>query len=287
LFDFHYEDGYDVYFNIHTVKAGNEVLVTFTDYTSQKRLQLQLQASVEELKHMNSNLEEFAYAASHDLQEPLRKIHYFSQRLRRSMAYRLSDEEANMFERIENASKRMSMLISDLLVYSQITVKNDAFKTVHLGNIIQQVIGDLETSIIEKKATITTGEMPAIRGDAVQLRQLFQNLISNSLKYSKRDLAPVISITARIVRKESNGPARSYHEIVLKDNGIGFEQEHGERIFKIFHRLHGQNEFPGTGIGLAIVAKVVDHHNGFIRAEGRPGEGSDFIILLPIAEGKL
>lgn len=280
-FDFHYEDGYDVYFHIHTVRAGQEVLVTFTDHTALKKLQVELETSIEELKKSNAGLEEFAYAASHDLQEPLRKINYFAERLRKGLGQRLSEDENRMFERMENAARRMSQLINDLLTYSQISRNKRTFGTTNLNEVLQQVTSDLETAIAEKKAAISIPRLPVIHGDPVQLRQLFQNLLSNSLKYSKQDTPPAISVNCNEVTRQINGVSKSFYSIQIVDNGIGFEQEHAERIFKVFQRLHGQSEFPGTGIGLAIVQKVVENHHGIITAAGRPGEGSTFTILLP------
>jgi signal transduction histidine kinase len=280
-FDFHYEDGHDVYFNIHTIAAGNEVLVTFTDHTVLKKLQVQLEASIEELKKSNSGLEEFAYAASHDLQEPLRKINYFSERLRNGIGHTLSTDENKMFDRIENAARRMSLLINDLLTYSQITRHKPAFQTASLDAIVQQVLSDLETTISLKKATVTTSALPEIKGDPIQLHQLFQNLLSNSLKYSKSDVPPIITIACPEVSKIINGAVKKFYQIIVSDNGIGFAQENAERIFKVFQRLHGQSEFPGTGVGLAIVQKVVENHNGFIHAEGQPDIGATFTILFP------
>ncbi|GEO07571.1 PAS domain-containing sensor histidine kinase [Segetibacter aerophilus] len=280
-FDFHYEDGYDVYFNIHTVPAGNEVLVTFTDHTVLKKLQVQLESSIEELKKSNASLEEFAYAASHDLQEPLRKINYFSERLRKGIGQALSTEENKMFERIENAASRMSQLISDLLTYSQISRDIPTFQNTSLEKVIQQVLNDLETTITLKKASVTIGTLPEIKGDPIQLHQLFQNLLSNGLKYSKSDVPPVIAIACKNVSKVIDRTTKGFYEITVTDNGIGFEQENAERIFKVFQRLHGQSEFPGTGVGLAIVQKVVESHNGFIHAEGRPAIGSTFTVLFP------
>ena len=280
-FDFHYEDGYDVYFNIHTVRLGDEVLVTFTDQTILKKLQVQLEASIQELKKSNSGLEEFAYAASHDLQEPLRKINYFSERLRKGIGQKLSEEDNRMFLRMENAAARMSQLINDLLTYSQISRSTRTFGKIDLNEILQQVQTDLETRIADKKAIIRCEKMPVIQGDPLQLSQLFQNLLSNSLKYSKANVSPVISIDCKRVVKQINQAEKTFYEIKIKDNGIGFEQEHAERIFKVFHRLHGQSEYPGTGIGLAIVQKVVENHQGTITATGSIDEGATFTILLP------
>lgn len=182
---------------------------------------------------------------------------------------------------MENAAARMSQLITDLLTYSQISRNTPEFHTTDLSEIIQQVLSDLETTITIKKATVTSANLPHIKGDPIQLRQLFQNLISNSLKYSKATVPPVISVECEEVEKQMNGIIKSFYEIKITDNGIGFEQENAEKIFKVFQRLHGQSEFPGTGIGLAIVHKVVENHHGFINAEGYPDVGSTFTILLP------
>lgn len=282
LFDFHYDDELDKYFNIHVVKAGDEVLVTFSDHTSLKKLQVELEASIEELKQTNANLEEFAYAASHDLQEPLRKIQYFSERLRKVMGERLNVDEGRMFERMENASRRMSHLINDLLTYSQISRKKGTFNPVSITEILQQVLNDLEPTIQEKSATIHYGDLPVVKGDALQLRQLVQNILSNSLKYSKSNEAPVVTINCKTV-EVINGTSKLHYQITITDNGIGFEQEHAEKIFKVFQRLHGQSEYPGTGIGLAIVQKVVQNHNGHIYAESAPGKGATFTVSLPVS----
>ncbi|MCW3115339.1 MAG: sensor signal transduction histidine kinase [Segetibacter sp.] len=280
-FDFHYEDGYDVYFNIHTTKAADEVLVTFTDHTTLKRLQVQLEASIDELKKSNASLEEFAYAASHDLQEPLRKINYFSERLRKGVGQTLSADDNRMFERMESAASRMSQLITDLLTYSQISRNTPGNEAANLNEILQNVLVDLETTISIKKGNISSNTLPTIKGDSLQLRQLFQNLLSNSLKYSKADVSPMVAIECNEVVKEINGVTKSFYEIAFSDNGIGFEQENAEKIFKVFQRLHGQSEFPGTGIGLAIVHKVVENHHGYINAQGIPGVGCTFTVLFP------
>jgi len=282
-FDFHYVGAFDVYFNIYSVKACDEVLVTFTDYTSRKQLQLQLEATIDELKKSNSNLEEFAYAASHDLQEPLRKINYFSERLRKDIGQKLTPEESHMFGRMESATRRMSQLISDLLTYSQVSRNLAKFKPVDLHDVAKQVLADLETSIAEKKAVINLQTLPTVHGDAVQLGQLFQNLISNSLKYSKKEINPVINITAAEVYKTVDDVPKAFCQLHIQDNGIGFEQEHADKIFKVFQRLHGQSEYPGTGIGLAIVHKVIENHDGDIKAQSQVGIGSSFTILLPQA----
>lgn len=278
---FYSGDEINAWLDVHVKKRAGDLLITFLDFTPLKKLQVQLEASIQELKKSNSGLEEFAYAASHDLQEPLRKINFFSEKLRIKLDKRLVEDEGKIFERMESAAARMSRLIEDLLTYSQVSQIASTFHTTDLNEIVQQVLSDLETSISEKNASIISGHLPHVYGDRVQLRQLFQNILGNSIKYSKKGLAPAISITCEKVTRQISNGSRNFYEIIIADNGIGFEQEHAERIFKVFHRLHGQSEFPGTGIGLGIVKKVIENHQGFISAKGSPGIGSSLTILLP------
>jgi len=287
-FDFHYEDGYDVFFNINAVKMGDEVLVTFTDHTNLKRLQRELEETVEDLKRSNSSLEEFAYAASHDLQEPLRKVQTFANRLKQELSTFLNPTQHQLFERIDSAVTRMKVLIDDLLSYSQVSIKIQTFEIVDLNKIIQQVLNDLEASIIDKRANISFSNLPKIKGDERQLRQMFQNLISNALKYSKPSIKPEIQIISTTTNATHNNhealpvqTSDAFHLIEVKDYGIGFEQEYAEKIFQVFQRLHGKSEYEGTGVGLAIVQKVVNNHKGFIKAKGEPGHGATFSVYLP------
>ena len=287
-FDFHYEDGYDVFFNIHTAKSGNEILVTFTDHTTLKRLQRELESSIEELRRSNGNLEEFAYAASHDLKEPIRKINYFSDRLKESLKTRLQPEEEKLFERMQTATERMRLLVDDLLTYSQVSVRPPGFESADLNLLMKQVTGDLELAIDEKKAVIRIDELPVIEGYAHQLQQLFQNLLGNALKYSRPGVPPAINVQYRKVLGKEGGVTlsqddqhRPFHCIEVHDNGIGFEQKDAERIFQVFQRLHGNAEYRGTGVGLAIARKVAGNHRGYLTATSKPGEGSVFRLLLP------
>ncbi|GAA4331304.1 sensor histidine kinase [Flaviaesturariibacter amylovorans] len=289
LFEFHYnDDGIDVWLNIQATRQPDGILVTFTDHTAEKKLQLQLQGMVEELKRSNANLEEFAYAASHDLQEPLRKIHFFSNRLKESYLDALGSNGAAMLERMENATRRMRILIDDLLAYSRVSARRSQVEEVDLNAVVNDVLSDLETRITEKAATVRTETLPTIRGDKLQLRQLFQNLIGNALKYSREEAAPEVQIRCGVQATRSlpedwpgKEGAQQYYVLEVADNGLGFEQQHARRIFQLFQRLHGRSEYEGTGIGLAIVQKVVENHEGFIHAEGRPGEGARFLIYLP------
>ncbi|WP_052731106.1 PAS domain-containing protein [Spirosoma radiotolerans] len=293
-FDFHYDgSGIDVWLDIMTTKSGDDVLVTFGDYTPLKQLQQQLENSVIDLQRSNKNLEQFAYIASHDLQEPLRKIQAFGDIIQSQFAPVIGDSGADMIARMQSAAARMQILIKDVLAYSRIATKRESIGPVNLNQVVADVLVDIETAVNEKNAVIKVESMPTVRGDSAQLRQLFQNLISNALKFTKTDKnadRPTILITSRRIRgRDLTGGTviatdadRLFHLIEIDDNGIGFDPHQAERIFQVFQRLHGRSEYQGTGIGLAIVQKVVENHQGHIVAEGRPGQGSTFRILLPV-----
>jgi hypothetical protein len=231
-----------------------------------------------ELQRSNQNLEEFAHAASHDLKEPIRKINFFTSQLKVQLRELLKETELRSFNRIENATERMGQLIDDLLLYSHVSQRPHELDTIDLKQKVQRVLEDLELSIEEKKGTINIGDLPTVKGFRRQMQQLFQNLISNALKYSKADTPPIIHIYWNEVTK--NGQA--YNQINVSDNGIGFEQEYADKIFFMFQRLHGKAEYSGTGIGLSIVKKVVENHQGFINVKSSPGEGSTFSVFLPV-----
>lgn len=282
-------DQHDIYLDLKSAKIGNEIFVTFTDYTLLKKAQLQLEKYVEDLKFSNTNLEEFAYAASHDLKEPIRKIHIFSARLKERLKEKLEKEDKWFFERMENAATRMSTLIDDLLEYSQVSNGNNFAEDVDLTKKISQVLEDLELEIEEKNAVVTTDLLPVIKGQDRQWQQLFQNLISNALKFSKPDITPDIRICCRTIsggetslNLSEEAKNKQYYLIEITDNGIGFEQRNAEKIFKMFQRLHGRAEYAGTGIGLSIVRKIVQNHDGYIWAVSTPDEGATFKILLPV-----
>lgn len=237
-----------------------------------------LQDTNKELQRSNAHLEEFAHAASHDLKEPVRKIHYFTQHLKEQLGGGFKEAEAKSFNRIENATERMGNLIDDLLLYSHVSQRPHETESVDLNEKIKRVLEDLELDIQEKGAVINVATLPVVKGYRRQLQQLFQNLLSNALKYSKTDVAPQISITAGST--EMNG--KDYHLIKVQDNGIGFPQEYDEKIFQMFSRLHSKNEYNGTGVGLSIVKKVIENHHGHIKVESAPGKGSTFSVLLPV-----
>jgi light-regulated signal transduction histidine kinase (bacteriophytochrome) len=266
---------------------NDHLIHIFSDVTPIKEVHLQLEKTIGDLKRSNVNLEEFAYAASHDLKEPIRKISFFSDRLKTILQDRLGEEEKKSFERMERAAKRMNSLIEDLLAYSQVGLHNNTSEEVNLNQILDLVLNDLDLEIEERNAKVLVADLCTIQGHHRQLQQAFQNLISNALKYSKKDVAPEIKITgAKVKGKDqeitSQFPHKNYYRIDMIDNGIGFEQKDAERIFNVFTRLHGNSDYRGTGIGLSIVQKVIENHNGLITAESEPDKGATFTIYLPV-----
>jgi signal transduction histidine kinase len=228
---------------------------------------LQLKATIEEL-------DRFAYVASHDLQEPLRKILVFSDKLQTKYKDSLDTEVAQSLEKIAKASTRMQSLINDLLKFSRQTSANEDFVIIPLAQLLQDVIADLEVDIEKASAQIHLDSLPEIWGIPSQIRQLFQNLLSNAIKFRKKEEMP----TVRIYSEAWNGLNR----IIVHDNGIGFDPRYSEEIFMVFKRLHSYHEFEGSGVGLSICKKIIDRHSGFIRAESKIGEGSRFIIEFPM-----
>ena len=257
--------------------------------TEQRRVEQDLKKHVLELNRSNKELEEFAYVASHDLQEPLRKITTFSGRLTEKFKNVVAGEGAMYLERIVIAAENMRTLINNLLEFSRVSRDTQPFETVNLSFVLHQVKNDLELLIEETGAVVEVGKLPAIFGSLTQMKQLFANLINNSLKFRKQDKAPLIRIESTELDESSkltyNLPLTGqYCKITLSDNGIGFDNEYSERIFQIFQRLNGKSEYPGSGIGLAICKKIVEHHKGVIFAEGREGDGAQFTILLPLMD---
>lgn len=236
-----------------------------------------LEVTNKELQRSNANLEEFAHAASHDLKEPIRKIHFFTHQLKSQLADRLEPDEVHSLGRIENSTQRMGNLIEDLLQYSHVSQRPHETEAVDMNVKLQRVLEDLELDIAEKQAIIRVGNLPVIQGYRRQLQQLFQNLISNALKYSKAGLLPEIEISASVSESDDG----LYDVISVRDNGIGFEKQYSEKIFQMFSRLHGKEAYSGTGVGLSIAKKVVENHSGFIRVESEPGKGSRFDVYLP------
>ena len=278
-------DGFDVWMDVSAKKVGDDLLVTFHDYTSLKHLQLQLEETVQDLKKTNERLADFAHVASHDLKEPLRKVRMQVNLLEERFAAALGESGLQHILRIQTSVIRMQTLITDLLTYSQVSKKPEAFASVSLSAIVNDVLSDLESSIQSSAATVHLSSLPDVKGDSTQLRQLFQNLLSNALKFIDPARKSEIKVEAETIPAQEispdNLPYRHYHKIVVADNGIGFDQQYAEKIFKIFHRLHNNTEYEGTGIGLAIVQRVVENHQGWIQAEGESGKGARFTIYLP------
>ncbi len=288
--ELHYHVGdQDSYLDLQSVKIDEQLLVTFTDHTSLRKSQLELQQTVKALERSNTNLEDFAHAASHDMKEPIRKILTYTDKLRNDLGTRMTESESRMCERVIKSAERMQILVDDLLEFSHVSVQPQQLETVDLNEKTERVLSDLELAIEEKKAQVTVHPMPTIRGNRRQLQQLFHNLIGNALKYSRHDVPPRIIISSKIVNgsevplnfrpKEVNN---RFHLIEVSDNGIGFDQKYADQIFKMFQRLHGRSEYSGTGVGLSIVRKVVQNHHGYIWAESEPGKGATFKVLLPV-----
>ena len=230
-------------------------------------------AAARELRRSNAELEQFAYVASHDLQEPLRKIQAFGDLLAAKHAASLPAEGQGYVKKMQASAGRMSRLIDDLLSFSRVTTHARPFARVDLGATVQEVVDDLELRTEKTGGRVEVGPLPEVEADPVQMRQLFQNLIGNALKFHRPDVPPVVTVSA-----EPDGDGWA---VTVADNGIGFDDKYAGRIFQVFQRLHGRDEYDGTGVGLAICRKIVDRHGGAITARGRPGEGATFVVALP------
>lgn len=258
-------------------------VVTFRDITKRRRDELALRRYAQELKRSNAELQEFAYAASHDLQEPLRKIQAFGERLNNKYAASLDETGQHYLARMVDAAGRMRRLIDDLLSYSRVNSKTTSFLPVELSSVLADVVSDLEPRISAEGATVRIGELPAIEADPGQMHQLFLNLLANALKFRRPGVAPIVSVEGHVEVGESGAVAR----IAITDNGIGFEPRHAERIFGMFERLHGREEYDGTGVGLATCRKIAERHSGELTAWGEPDAGAVFTLVLPVRQGAI
>lgn len=264
----------------------NEYEGIIKDITESYFYKKALEQKVLQLDKSNQNLQEFVYIASHDLQEPLRKISTFVGRLN-SKFENVLGQEGNMYvSRILRSTHNMQILLEDLLSFSRLSFSDKQFEAVFLKECLDGAINDLEIKIEETKTVITSGPLPEIEGYKTQLKQLFNNLINNAIKFRKPQEIPVIRISCSEADPASYNDLplqkdSTYVRIIIEDNGIGFEQEFSERIFMIFQRLNGKAEYAGSGIGLSICKKIIDNHHGFIFANGVPGKGATFTILLP------
>ncbi len=251
-----------------------------------KELNRQLLENISLLEVANKDLDRFAFMASHDLQEPLRKIRTFSDRLYFKYKDVLDQEGKTSITRIQKASERMQLLINDILTFSKLSVEDGMFVQSDLNNLIGEVLGDMEDEIKEKNAKISIEQLPSMYVNPGLIRPLFHNLISNALKYSKKNVEPIINIhSEESPALNGNGALEIYSKycrIFIADNGIGFDQKYSEQIFGMFKRLHLNTEFEGTGIGLALCKKIVEKHHGYISARSKINEGATFIISLPL-----
>jgi PAS domain S-box-containing protein len=257
------------------------------DITSVRNFEREQARSIRELNRSNKELEEFAYVASHDLQEPLRKISMFTERLRSKFLGNLDKEGQLFMDRILVSADNMKVLIDNLLEFSRANRASQEFSELDLNNVLTEVLSNFELKIEELNAeVIIEPALPCIQAESSQMQQLFMNLISNAIKFRKSTVAPIVKISSRVasadeLRQHQLTSAGRYYVIDFCDNGIGFEQQYAERIFQIFQRLHGKSEYPGSGIGLAICKKIVENHNGKIVAHSSPEIGSTFTIILP------
>ncbi|MGZ4096916.1 MAG: response regulator [Bacteroidia bacterium] len=241
-----------------------------------KLLNKQLIANNAHLLAINEELDRFAYVASHDLQEPLRKIMVFSDKILSKQDNQAEVEK--YLKKIVGSSQRMQSLINDLLQFSRQTVHSDDFVNTNLNDLVKEAMLELELEIEKNNAQITIDDLPVIYAIPALMRQLFYNLISNAIKFRKKDKVLAINIAAEKIKNSRNA---SYYRITVSDNGIGFDPAYADDIFVIFKRLHSYHEYQGSGVGLSICKKIVDKHNGFIRAIGKPSEGATFVIELP------
>ncbi|HSU50768.1 MAG TPA: ATP-binding protein [Segetibacter sp.] len=274
---------------------GVSLSIILTDLTEQKETQRQLKLNNQQLEEINAALEvsnhdlqQFASVASHDLQEPLRKIQIYSNLLQEKHQRELPHSANTYLQKIISSSERMRVLIHDILLFSRLSEKDNKFEPTDLKVLIQELLKDFELLIEEKKATITIEDLPVIEVNQGQIRQVFQNIISNALKFSKADVAPVIVISGKRICENifdsKEDKAGAYSCIHIKDNGIGFDEKYMSNVFTLFKRLHTKDKYEGTGIGLAITKRIIEKHSGQILAQSAEGKGSDFIIVLPVKQ---
>ncbi|MBI1814837.1 MAG: hypothetical protein HYR72_07660 [Deltaproteobacteria bacterium] len=274
------------------VMLGIVAFVTTRDIGQRKRteaalrrgrdqLEIRVAERTAELARSNVELEQFAAAASHDLQEPLRKIQTFGERLLARHADALVPEARDYVDRMRNAAGRMQAMINALLTFSRITTKAQAFESIDLTVAAREAVADLETRIEQAHGRVEVAPLPHVDADPTQMRLLLMNLIGNALKFHRPDTPPVVRLCANGALADSGTIA-----IAVADNGIGFDERYSDRIFTMFQRLHGRGEYEGTGIGLAICAKIAKRHGGTITARSAPGEGATFIITLPVHQDR-
>lgn len=251
-----------------------------------KELNKQLLENINQLESTNKELDRFAYMASHDLQEPLRKIRIFSERISDTYGTEIGADGKMYIEKMQSACIRMQNLIDDILAFSKISVEKDSLVTSSMNDLVDEVVQDMEQRIKDKNAVVTVHQLPELKVNPDLMKSLFENLISNSLKYSRKEIRLEIVITNKVDDHmgEDDPMVKKYYRICVKDNGIGFEQQYADQVFTMFKRLHAGPEYKGTGIGLAICKKIVEEHHGFISAKSKVNEGTVFTISLPVTD---
>ena len=289
------KDG-ELYWELATIspivdEAGiiTHFLAVKEDVTERKRAEERLHIYTAKLEQSNRELQDFASVASHDLQEPLRKIQTFGDRLAKHVGDSLDEQSRDYLARMQNAAARMSTLINDLLTFSRVTTKAQPFSPVDLARVTAEVLSDLEVSIERVGGRVEVGDLPIIEVDSNQMRQLLQNLIGNALKFRRPGEPPVVRVRGAILEGMPMQGDGSFSlarvcQLSVEDNGIGFDEKYLDRIFNIFEKLHGRGEYEGTGIGLAICRKIAERHGGCITATSSPGQGSTFIVTLPVRQ---
>ena len=282
------------------IKENDRVVgtvVTFKDITERKQAEDKLNHKAAELARSNRELEQFAFVASHDLQEPLRKIQAFGDRLKVKCEAVQLDEGKDYLERMQSAAARMQTLINDLLTFSRVISSSQPFVSVDLGAVTAEVLVDLEVRIEKTSAQVMVSKLPKLQADPMQMRQLLQNLIGNALKFQSPGAVPQIKIDAQLIQRDqlqegtvlpnpspTASPDDKFCVLTVQDNGIGFEEQYLDKVFAVFQRLHGRSEYEGTGVGLAVCRRITERHGGLITAQSKPGEGSIFIVILPMQQ---
>jgi len=259
-------------------EEGTIVSSAIRDITNRKRAEEKLAAFSRQVQRSNRELEQFASIASHDLQEPLRKIQAFGDRLQSKCGQVLGEQGRDYLKRMQSAAARMQAFINNLLTFSRLTAGSRTFVRVDLTQVVHEVLADLEDRVHQTEGRVDVGQLPTVEADPMQMRQLLQNLISNSLKFHRPQQPPLIQVQGTILE---NGHNKSVCQITVQDNGIGFEEAYLDRIFEAFQRLHGPSEFEGTGMGLTICRRIVERHGGSITARSAPGQGAIFVVSLP------
>jgi|SRR6266850_4946510 len=273
-------------------KSATTILLAIEDITERKLIEEQLKVYAAKVERSNRELQDFAQVASHDLQEPLRKIMSFGDRIKRQAGDSLDEECRDYLQRMFNAAARMQSLITDLMSFSRIATQGQPFVRTDLGLIAREVSNDLESNIEKTGGRVDIEDLPTIDADATQMRQLLQNLISNSLKYHREGVPPIVRVYSQRLdprspeSMDSGALARQLFQILVTDNGIGFDEKYLDRIFTVFQRLHKRGQYEGTGVGLAICRKIVDRHGGTITARSTPGQGTTFVVTMPLIQAK-